>query len=198
MLEMLTVRHLEREWNAKAYRRLMGELLAARGESSMGLDLAHPVAAASMVMVRLDELGQAHAPLFAKLLRTVLLAQDADGGWIDPAVTALAVRALRLTGGQGVAVDRGFKYLASLQKDNGLWPAEPLRRLPGDAFVTAWVLFHLGSDPSFRRAVQYDDALAAMELMESGFTSETRKLWARVNRRQSFRRAREVEPTIWS
>ena len=196
---MLTVRHLEREWNAGAYRRLMNELLAARGEASpkAQAELSRPAGVAAMVMVRLDELGQAHAPLFSKLLRTVLTAQDADGGWTDPVVTALAVRALRLTNGQGVAVDRGLQYLANLQKENGLWPAEPLRRLPGDTFVTAWVLFHLGNDPSFRRTVQYDDALAAMELMESEHTPETKKLWARVNRRLPIRRSIPAE-TMWS
>ncbi len=197
---MLTVRHLEREWNARAYRRLMAELLSARGEASPKAmtDLAKPAGVAAMVMVRLDELGQAHVPLFSTLLRTVLAAQDADGGWGDPVVTALAVRALRLANGNGVAVDRGMQYLANLQKENGLWPAEPLKRLSGDSFVTAWVLFHLGGDPSFRRLVQYDDALAALELMESEHTPETRRLWARVNRRQPLRRPAERPATIWS
>ena len=197
---MLTVRHLERDWNARAYGRLMRELLAARGEATPKLitDLARPAASAAMIMVRLDELGQAHVPLFTTLLRTVLAAQDSDGGWTDPLITALAVRALRLSNGNGVAVDRGLKYLADLQKENGLWPAEPIRRLEGDPFVTVWVLFHLGSDPSFRRVVQFDDALAAMELMEDAHTPETKRLWARVNRRQLTRRLVEPAATIWS
>ncbi|CAN5485629.1 hypothetical protein BH10PLA1_BH10PLA1_07390 [soil metagenome] len=197
---MLTVRHLEREWNTRAYGRLMRELLTARGESSPKLitDLARPAASAAMIMVRLDELGQLHAPLFTTLLRTVLAAQDAGGGWSDPLVTALAVRALRLSNGNGVAVDRGLKYLADLQKENGLWPAEPIRRLEGDPFVTAWVLFHLGGDASFRRVVQFDDALAAMELMEDAHTPEARRLWARVNRRQTVRRVAEPAAMIWS
>jgi len=197
---MLTVRHLEREWNARAYGRLMRDLLSARGEATPKLvtDLAKPAASAAMIMVRLDELGQAHVPLFTTLLRTVLAKQDADGGWGDPVTTALAVRALRLSNGNGLAVDRGMKYLADLQKENGLWPSEPIRRLEGDPFVTAWVLFNLGGDPSFRRVVQYDDALAAMELMEDAHTPETRRLWARVNRRQLIRRPAEPAPTIWS
>jgi len=197
---MLTVRHLEREWNAGAYRRLMGELLTARGESTPKLvtDLSKPAAAAAMVMVRLDELGQAHVPLFSKLLQVVLRHQDVDGGWTDPVATALCVRALRLSNGQGQAVDRGLAYLANLQKDNGLWPAEPLRRMTGDAFVTAWVLFNLGNDPSFRRLVRYDDALAAMELMEGAHSPETKRLWARVNRRQlAVHRSAELAP-VWS
>ncbi len=198
---MLTVRHLEREWNAGSYRKLMAELLSARGEATPRLmqELAKPSAVAAMVMVRLDELGQSHAPLFSKLLWTVLAAQESDGGWSDPAVSALALRALSLTNGQGPAVERGLAYLAALQKDNGLWPAEPIRRLPGDAFVTAWILFHLGNNPSFRRLVQYDDALAAMELMETGHSPETKRLWSRVNRRQlSYRRPVSQAETIWS
>jgi len=198
---MLTVRHLEREWNSGSYRKLMSELLSARGEATPRLqaELAKPAMVAAMVMVRLDELGQAHVPLFSKLLRTVLIAQQADGGWGDPAITALALRALCLTHGQGPAVDRGMQYLADLQKDNGLWPTEPIRRLTGDAFVTAWILFQLGNNPSFRRLVRYDDALAAMELMEPEHSPETKRLWARVNRRQlSHRRPAPPAETIWS
>ena len=198
---MLTVRHLEREWNAGSYRKLMAELLSARGEATPRLlhDLAKPATVAAMVMVRLDELGQAHVPLFAKLLRTVLAAQESDGGWADPVITALALRALCITNGNGLAVDRGLAYLAALQKENGLWPAEPIRRLTGDTFVTAWILFHLGNNPSFRRLVQYDDALAAMELMEAEHAPETKRLWTRVNRRQlSTRRPVAPAATIWS
>ena len=183
---MLTVRHLEREWNTGAFARLMRDLLAARGEASPAVmsELSRPVPAAAMVMIRLEELGQAHVPLFSKLLKTVLAAQNTDGGWKDPLTTALVLRALRLTAGAGLAVDRGFQYLAQLQKDDGLWPAEPIRRMAGDAFVTAWILFHLGNDAIFRRVIRLEDALAAMELLEPSLSPEAKRLWARVNRRR--------------
>ena len=183
---MLTVRHLEREWNSGAFARLMRELLAARGEGSPAVmsELSRPVPAAAMVMIRLEELGQAHVPLFSKLLKTVLSAQNADGGWKDPLTTALVLRALRLSGGTGPAIDRGLQYLAQLQKDDGLWPAEPIRRMAGDAFVTAWILFHLGNDSVFRRVIRLDDALAAMELLEPSLSPEAKRLWSRVNRRR--------------
>jgi hypothetical protein len=183
---MLTVRHLEREYNSGAFSRLMRELLAARGEASPAVmaQLARPVPTAAMVMIRLDELGQAHVPLFGKLLRLILSTQQSDGGWKDPLVTALVLRALRLTQGAGPAVDKGFLYLTQLQKDDGLWPAEPLRRMPGDAFVTAWVCFHLGSDPDFRRTAHLDDALAALELLEPTLSPEAKRLWTRANRRR--------------
>lgn len=198
---MLTVRHLEREWNAGAYGRLMRELLAARGESSLKLlaDLSKPIPAAAMLMIRLDELGQAHAPVFSKLLRTVLAAQHADGGWTDPIITALVLRALRLGNGAGQAVDRGLGYLVALQKDDGLWPAEPLRRMASDAFASVWILFHLSADPAFRRQVQYDDALAALELLEPFMTFDAKRLWTRVNRRRPMM-LRPVERRVasWS
>jgi hypothetical protein len=183
---MLTVRHLEREFNSGAYARLMRDLLAARGEASPAIlaSLSRPVPTAAMVMIRLDELGQAHVPLFSKLLKTVLAAQQPDGGWKDPLATALVLRALRLTQGAGESIDRGFRWLADLQKDDGLWPAEPIRRMAGDTFVTAWILFHLSNDPVFRRVIRHTDAQAAMELLEPTLSSEAKRLWARVNRRR--------------
>lgn len=183
---MLTVRHLEREWNCGAYARLMRELLSARGEATPKLliELSKPVPAAAMVLVRLDELGQSHVPLFSKLIRTLLAAQEVDGGWSDPLVTALVVRALRLSNGHGGVIDRGMEYLAGLQKDDGLWPAGAIRRLASDPFVSAWILFHLGGDATFRRTVRYDDALAALELLEPGLTPDAKRLWSRVNRRR--------------
>jgi hypothetical protein len=198
---MLTVRHLEREWNSGAFARLMRELLAARGEASPAImsELARPVPAAAMVMIRLEELGQAHVPLFSKLLKTVLTAQNADGGWKDPLTTALVLRALRLTGGAGPTIDKGFAYLAQLQKDDGLWPAEPIRRMAGDPFVTAWILFHLGKDAIFRRAIRIDDALAAMELLEPSLSADAKRLWARVNRRRPLvMKPVEREVVSWS
>lgn len=183
---MLTVRHLEREYNSGAFSRLMRELLAARGEASPAVmaQLARPVPTAAMVMIRLDELGQAHVPLFGKLLRLCLQTQQSDGGWKDPLVTALVLRALRLTGGAGPAIDKGFQYLAQLQKDDGQWPAEPLRRMSGDAFVTAWVCFHLAGDADFRRVARLDDAMAALELLEPTLSHEARRLWTRAARRR--------------
>jgi hypothetical protein len=179
----------------------MRDLLAARGEASPAImsELSRPVPAAAMVMIRLEELGQAHVPLFSKLLKTVLAVQNADGGWKDPLTTALVLRALRLTSGAGPAVDRGFQYLAQLQKDDGLWPAEPIRRMAGDPFVTAWILFHLGNDATFRRAIRLDDALAAMELLEPSLSPEAKRLWARVNRRRPLlMKPVEREVVSWS
>ncbi len=190
---MLTVRYLEREWNNGSYGRLMTDLLQARGEAVATADLTQPTAAAAMVLIRLDELGQAHVPLFARLVRTVLSAQQLDGGWQDPMVSALALRALRLTDGQGLMIDRGMRYLADLQKADGLWPAIGIRRAASDAFVSAWILFQLGNDPTFRRMVRYDDALCAMETIEPQLAPDAKCLWQRVNRRRPMK----MKPALW-
>ena len=69
--------------------------VAARPEGWTGIpttEVPVPMAAA-MAIVRLDELTQSHLPLYAKLIRFILDAQESDGGWGDPAVTALCILA---------------------------------------------------------------------------------------------------------
>src|ERR1700683_146314 len=120
---MMTIRQIERLWNAKAHKRLSDELLSARQEASFALDdVDRPCFVAALAMVRMDELNQSHHALYSHLVRAVLSAQDRDGGWCDPATTALCVRALSLGRGDGQAIERGLGYLASLQKDDGIWP----------------------------------------------------------------------------
>lgn len=150
---MTTVRQIERDWDARGYGRLSRRLLDARPEQSFqfptqGFDGART---AALALIRLDELNQPHVPLASKLVRTLLATQEPAGGWGDPATTALCLRALLGSGGDGIAIDRGLAWLASLQKEEGIWPAEPLRRMPEDAGVSAFVLYQLGDQPSFRR-----------------------------------------------
>src|SRR2546428_386722 len=84
--------------------------------------------------------------------RALLAAQNVnDGGWGDPVVTALCVRALLCGRGNGPSIDFGLRYLANLQKTEGVWPAGPIRRLPADPAASAFVLFQLGDRPHFRR-----------------------------------------------
>ena len=127
---MTTVRQIERFWSARQFDRLLGDLLSGRPEGAV--QLAQKVrlipAATAVAMIRLDELGQAHVPLFGRLIRTLLNTQDADGGWGDAMTTALCLRALMLGSGSGDSVDRGLRYLAMLQKENGAWPIVPIRR----------------------------------------------------------------------
>jgi hypothetical protein len=162
---MTTVRQIERWWNAGEYARLGRELLVSRLEDAPQLRqaCASAVPAAALAMIRLDELNQSHAPLYARLLRRVLAAQEADGGWSDPLTTALVLRALLGCQGTGPAVDGALSYLAALQKEDGAWPAESFRRMPPDAFVTALILHELADEPRFQEAAHPDAALAYLD-----------------------------------
>src|SRR5690349_17511203 len=130
---MITIRQIERDWVARKYERLFDALVEIRAEGSFPFDLTdgRAVPAAAMALIRLDELSQTHVPLYTRLLRALLAAQNVnDGGWGDPVITALCLRALMAGRGNGVAIDLGLHYLADLQKTEGTWPAAPIRRFP--------------------------------------------------------------------
>ena len=177
---MVTVRQMEREWEARRYEKLLGALTAARPEEAFAFDAAggRAIPAAAMALVRLDELNQSHVPLYGRLVRALLAAQSAtDGGWGDPAVTALCLRALMANRGNGVAVERGLDYLADLQKDDGLWPAGPIRRMAADPATTAFLLYQLGDKPAFRGAVRFDEALDWFESRGKRLDRDARDWW---------------------
>jgi hypothetical protein len=186
---MQTTRQIERHWNARQYDRLARDLLAARPENSPRLvaELSRAVPAAALAIIRLDELNQANHPLNGKLIRTIIAAQEGDGGWGDPVITALCLRALMCSRGLGISIERGIAYLASLQKDEGAWPAEPIRRMPEDAFVTAFILFHLADQDAFRAAVRLDDALDWLTRHEPAADDLTRRLSHRATLRARVR-----------
>jgi hypothetical protein len=158
---MMTVRHIERLWTTRAYDRLLDELLANRPEAEFRrkLPASRGMVAAAMAMIRLDELSQTDAPVYRIMLQTILAAQESDGGWGDLVTTAWCLRALTLDQGRGTVVERGMDYLALLQRDEGLWPAIPIRRLPADPFVSAFILYQLGDIAQFRQRVRFDDAV---------------------------------------
>src|SRR6266567_4250477 len=118
---MITTRQIERLWTAKSFKKLFSELMAARPESAFHFEreLEKPTAVSALAMIRLDELSQSYLPLYGQFLRTVLAAQEADGGWGDLTATALCIRALLCGNGDGVAIERGLAYLANLQKPQG-------------------------------------------------------------------------------
>src|SRR5215213_5041114 len=152
---MTTVRQIERCWNAKEYRKLFRELVSARPEAMLRLEVeVRAPLAAAIAVIRLEELTQAHVPLCGKLIRAILATQEADGGWGEPVTTALCLRALLCSRGDGSAVDRGMEYLGNLQKEEGIWPAQPLRRMPADPHASAFVLGQLADSPAFRRVVR--------------------------------------------
>jgi hypothetical protein len=182
---MITLRHIERLWTKAQYDRLFHDLISTRPEASLRLQiqLQLPAAAAAITVLRLDELNQSHSALYPKVLRTLLASQQADGGFGDPLTTALCTRALLACNGNGAAIDRGLLYLANLQKTEGIWPNVPLRRMPADPFVSAFILYQLGAFPRFRSAVRFLDALNWFEQHEGTLDPETHRLWDRASLR---------------
>lgn len=179
---MITVRQIEREWEGKSYARLFNALLAARPEAALrlGLDSSRPVPVAALAIIRLDELSQSHVKLYSKLVKTLLAAQESDGGWGDLLTTALCLRALLCGNGNGLAIERGMGYLAAMQKAEGIWPQVPIRRMPADPYLSALILYQLGDQPAFRSAVRLSDAANWFSLHEGSLDDQTRSLWNRV------------------
>jgi hypothetical protein len=179
---MITVRQIERLWESKGYDRLFSDLLSARpeGQFRLGINTARALPAAAIAIIRLDELSQSHVKLYSKLIRTIVAAQEADGGWGDLVTTALCLRALLCGNGDGVAIQRGLAYVAGLQKTEGIWPNVPIRRMPADAYVSALILYQLADQPAFRQAVRLQDAARWFALHDGSLDDETRSLWNRV------------------
>src|SRR3954467_4168120 len=142
---MMTVRMIERTYAASDFSRLLHDLTSHRADALIRWDraAARPVLAAAMGAIRIDELSQAHHPFCGKLLQIVLSSQEADGGWGDPLTSALCLRALLSSKGNGVSVERGLAYLAALQQEDGAFPAGPFRRMPADAHGSAAVMYLL-------------------------------------------------------
>ena len=182
---MVTVRQLERLWQEKAFARMSALLLEMRPESSLRLaqDCARLSPVAALAVIRLDELSQAHTPFCSKMIRTILAAQEQDGGFGDVLGTALCIRALSCANGHGLAIERGLKYLATLQKDDGSWPRIPLRRFAGDAFITALVLYHLGENEKFLQATRTEAAIDWLCTQEADLDAETSRLFKLVRMR---------------
>lgn len=181
---MMTVRQIEKRWDARQYRLLLSELLTSRSEAAVieHMEGNGQIAVAAAAILRLSELGKPDAPIVATLIRTIIAAQQSDGGWTDPMVTALCVRALLADGGGGQAVDRGLEFLASLQQPAGAWPHHPLRRMPADSFATAFVLFQLGDRAEFRAVARVGDAVAWMNAQPNS-DAATATLWRHASLR---------------
>jgi hypothetical protein len=182
---MITLRQLERLWHEKAFERMSALLLEMRPESSLRLtqDSSRLLPVAALAVIRLDELSQAHTPFCSKMIRTILAAQEQDGGFGDALGTALCIRALSCGNGHGLAIERGLKYLATLQKDDGSWPRIPMRRFTGDTFITALVLYHLGENDKFLQATRAQAALDWLCAQESDLDPETSRIFKLVRMR---------------
>ncbi len=182
---MMTVRHLERQWTARQYTKLLEGLLEARAEAAFQFDshASQAARAAALALIRLEELDQGHVPLAASLRRALLAMQESDGGWGDPAVSALCLRALLLGKGGGPAIERGLTYVANLQQADGIWPAGPIRRMPADSATSAFILAQLVEQPRFRQLVRVDDAVAWFARHRGCLDSQTAQMWDRLRAR---------------
>jgi hypothetical protein len=176
---MLTVRYIERMWEGRKYQRLLDELIGPRVEALAAGELREmpTAAAAAMALVRLDEMLQAHVPICGKLIRTLIALQDADGGWGDVATTALCVRALSLQNGQGAVIERGIQYLAILQQPEGIWPRIPIRRMPEDALVSAFVMLQLADNSRFEESVRFEAAVQWFTGRRGFLDENARAIW---------------------
>ncbi len=176
---MITTRQVEKLWTSKMYDRLLAQLLALRPEATprLFIELRRAIPMAAMAVIRLDELNQSHTAIYSQLLRVILAAQEADGGWGDPMATALCIRALLCGNGDGLAIDQGIDYLAHLQKADGLWPSIPIRRTNADPFVSAFILLQLGGERRFTQRVNLESAVAWFEEHSATLDVETAQLW---------------------
>jgi hypothetical protein len=176
---MITLRQLERHFTQYQFRRLYQELVTGRPEAAAGLEviLSRVVPIAALGLIRLDELTQSHTSLYRRLLNVVLTSQQKDGGWGDPAITALCTRALLCGNGHGAATACGFAYLASLQKEEGIWAKDPIKRLPPDPQTSAFILLQLGDQLSFRTAVRFEDAIDFFTQHQHQLDPQTRQLY---------------------
>jgi len=182
---MITVRQIERLWKDQSYQAMLGELTGVRPEgrvasvaSELGAEAVKSLSAAAMGVIRLDELNQSHCPLYAHLLNRILQAQQDDGAWAgDLMVTALCVRALCTCRGEVPAIDHGVKYLADLQQPAGIWPRVPIRRMPSDAAVSAYILLQLGDESRFAGQVRLRDAVRWFETHAVELDADARQLW---------------------
>jgi len=161
--KLTTVRQIERFWSSGGFSSMIAHLCADRPEFGVLSGSASRILAAGLAVIRIDEFGQSYQPIASSLIRAILAAQDADGGWGDTVTTVIALRALLASQGNGVAVERAMRWLAQLQKPEGAWPDGPPRRLPADAAATAFVLMHLGQDHRLRTVAKVVDAMQWLE-----------------------------------
>lgn len=177
---MITTRQIERPFNDRQYRKLYQELITGRPEANAGLQnqLCHVVPLAALGMIRLDELTQSHTLLYRRFLNVLLTAQQPDGSWGDPVVTAVCLRALMNNNGAGLSAARGLAHLASLQKSEGIWAKEPIRRMPADALTSAFILLQLGDKADFRAGVRFDDALDWFAINAQAMDPAAKMIWS--------------------
>lgn len=159
---MTTVRQMHSLLSDGQNAKLLGELAQYRGDlpGELVAELGgSATAAVAMAAVRLQELNQQRTTLYRALLARLVGSQESNGGWGDVLVTSLAIRALLADPTGKPAAIRGIQLLVATQKDDGSLPREAIRRLPGDATATAFVLVHLSRSQEFAMRFRVEAAI---------------------------------------
>jgi hypothetical protein len=175
---MTTARQIQKLWQTNDYKRLVRLCLEARADALEPIlpMLSGPVGSAALALIRLTELSPFPTPMHAGLAQVLANHQRENGGWGDPVLTAVAVRALLSAELQRDRASAGISHLGRLQRDDGLWPAGESTRLPGDPVVTLFVLLQLGVEAAFRFVTRVDRAIEAIDAHPSLDASSRRAL----------------------
>jgi hypothetical protein len=176
---MTTARQIGEMIQGGPGRRVWAELAQNRGDLPdwLAADLGgSAVGAAAVAVIRLSELEQTTFPIYAGLVRQLLIAQEADGGWGNTLITALVIRALAGIDVAAPARALAIDYLASLQKEDGAWPLEPFRRMPADPTATAFILVQLGRDRQFLGRVRLEAAIGSLNAAVGDLSDQQRQL----------------------
>ena len=159
---MTTVRQIGGLLGDGQNRKLFNELCRYRAdipEMLAGELGVSPTATAALATIRLQELSQTRVPIYRNLVAKLVEAQEANGGWGNTLITALATRALVNEPTARQAGLRGITLLGQLQKEDGSLPRETVRRLPGDATATAFTLVQLGRLADFAQCFRLEAAI---------------------------------------
>lgn len=158
---MTSVRQIDGLWSEGRTRQLVTELTRFRPDfpaSMIDSVSSSPVVAAALAMVRLQELDQTLLASYEGLKRKLLASQAADGSFGSIPITVLACRALLAEPTGAEALRKGLEYLGLIQREDGGFPVDELRRLPSDLLATALCIYHLSRDDRAKRALRFEAA----------------------------------------
>lgn len=156
---MTSVRQIDGLWSEGRTRQLVTELTRFRPDFPASLIdslSSSAVVAAALAMMRLQELDQTLFASYEGLERKLLASQAEDGSFGSIPVTALACRALLVEPTSSEALRKGLEYLGSMQREDGSFPIDSPRRLPGDLLTTALCIYHLSRDDRAKRALRFE------------------------------------------
>ena len=204
---MLNLQLIERLFDAKAFDRLLSGVVANGLELPLPLQVRlsqAPAGAVAMALRRATELAYGGTDLARRLAGFLLMDQAEDGSFdADPLITAAAAAALgRLPAQRDAGIgptivhakEAAIVALAGMQAEDGLFFSSMDRSSEDRALTAAFVLFLLGGDDLFRRAIRIADLCRWFEQRHDQLDRSTRRLWrmSGVGVRRTRRRAGEA------